>query len=86
MKSSSVEYVVKYILPHYSDRQLANMLEQRPGEESILHRHTSQEIGRKFGIARQKFKKESILRRAILQEMGNRCAAEYAARYMGSAV
>jgi len=52
MESSSVEYVVKYILPHYSDRQLANMLEQRPGEESIL-------------------------RRAILQEMGNRCAAEY---------
>jgi len=61
MESSSVEYVVKYILPNYSDEHLANMLKQRPG-------------------------KESILRRAILQEMGNRCAAEYAARYMGSAV
>ena len=45
--SAPLDYIVDYILPHYSDDELAGMLAARTNRESLLYRAILKECGRR---------------------------------------
>ena len=53
-QSLTIDYVVDYILPNYSDEHLSNMLKQRPNKASILHQAVLKEMARRCAVEYKK--------------------------------